>query len=98
MLRLAVALALASPLLLAGCGKPPSHAQCSELLDHYVDLLAKSDRPDAGAAELLRLQVQARAEAARDPAFSKCAAHVSQSQWQCAMKAPDADTLERCLL
>lgn len=91
-------LALALPALLGGCGKPLSHEECSELLDHYVDLLAKSDRPDAGAADLSRLQIQARAKAARDPAFSRCAARVSRSQWQCAMKAPDADSLERCLM
>ena len=98
MLRLAAVVALALSVLLPGCGKPLSHAECSELLDHYVDLLAHADQPDAGAATLLHLQVQARAKAARDPSFSQCAAHVSRSQWQCAMKAPDADTLERCLL
>lgn len=97
MLRLVALVALASALL-AGCSKPLTHKECSELLDHYVDLLARADRPDAGAATLLHLQVQARAKAARDPAFAKCASHVSRSQWQCAMKAPDADTLERCLL
>ncbi len=98
MFRLAAVVALALPVLLAGCGKPLSHEECSELLDRYVDLLAQSDQPDAGAATLLHLQVQARAKAARDPAFAGCAEHVSRSQWQCAMKATDADTLERCLL
>ncbi len=98
MFRLAAAIAIVLPLLSSGCARPLSHDECSQLLDHYVDLLARSDRPDIKAGELLHLQVKARAEAARDPAFASCPSHVSRSQWKCAMKAPDADSLERCLL
>ena len=43
--------------LLSACGKPPSHAECDALLDHYVELLVSSDRPGTNAGELHKLQI-----------------------------------------
>ncbi|MFZ5891736.1 MAG: hypothetical protein ACOY0T_11835 [Myxococcota bacterium] len=84
--------------LSTGCSEPLSHEECETLLDRYVSLLAASDRPNTSDAELLRLKTQAREKARHDPAFLRCGREVSRSQFQCAMKAENADRLEQCLL
>ena len=97
--RLTAALLLAnSALLLAGCGKPPSHDECDALLEHYVELLVNSDRPGTSAADLHKLQGQAREKAKSDPEFAACSERVSRRAFECAMSAPNADVLEQCLL
>lgn len=85
-------------LLVAGCGKPLSEGECNSLLDHYVELLVRSDRPGTSASELLELERQARLKAQGDPAFKQCSARVSRKAFECAMDAPNADKLEQCLL
>jgi hypothetical protein len=92
------ALLAGSALLLAACGKPPSHDECDALLDHYVELLVNSDRPGTNAAELHKLQLQARDKAKDDPEFRECSARVSRHAFDCAMSAANADLLEQCLL
>jgi hypothetical protein len=94
--RLGVLLALAAPA--TGCKKPISREECDQLLDHYVELLLKSDRPDVRAEELLRLQNEARAKAAEDPAFQHCTDEVERAQFHCAMQAKNPDRLEQCML
>jgi hypothetical protein len=68
------------------------------MLEHYTELLVRSDRPNAAAAEREKLKAEVRSKAARDPEFQACAAQVSRRQFECAIHAPDADTVERCLL
>lgn len=85
-------------LLLTGCGKPLEAQECVRLLDRYVELLMKGDRPGASAGELLRLQEEARLKAARDPAFAECSSRVSRGAFECALDAVNADRLEQCLL
>lgn len=81
-----------------GCSKPPTEQECVALLDHYVHLLVKSDRPGTSDAELLKLQAQAREKAARAPAFRHCADEVSRDDLECALRADSADRFEQCLL
>jgi hypothetical protein len=81
-----------------GCGKRPSQDECAALLDHYVELLVNSDRPGTNAAELQKLQLQARDRAKEDPEFAACTERVSRRELDCAMSAPNADVLEQCLL
>jgi hypothetical protein len=81
-----------------GCSRPLDADECNQLLDHYTELLVKSTNPTITEEEVLRLQRDARAKAAGDPEFSRCSAKVSRRQWECAMKAPTADDIERCLL
>ena len=91
--------ALAALLLLAsGCGKRLETSECQQLLDHYVELLLRDDRPKSSAGEVLRLQQDARKKAERDPAFHECSARVSRRSFDCAMDAQDANRLEQCLL
>ena len=82
----------------SACRKPISRGECDQLLDHYVELLLKADRPEVRAEELLRLQHEARIKAAQDPAFSHCPERVSRVQFHCAMQAKNPDRLEQCML
>ncbi len=81
-----------------GCEKRPSPAECDALLDHYVELLVHSDRPGTNAAELQKLQQQAREKAKVDPEFAACPERVSRRELECALHAANADLLEQCLL
>jgi hypothetical protein len=85
-------------LFVSGCGKPPTHDECDALLDHYVELLVSSDRPGTSAADLHKLKLQAREKAEVDPEFAACSDRVSRRAFECAMSAPNADSLEQCLL
>ena len=82
----------------SACRKPISRGECDQLLDHYVELLLKADRPEVRAEELLRLQHEARNKAAQDPAFLHCSEEVSRAQFHCAMQAKNPDRLEQCML
>jgi hypothetical protein len=90
--------ALVLLLLATGCGKRLEEAECQRLLDHYVELLLRDDRPKSSAGEVLRVQQEARKKAERDPAFSECRGRVSRRGFDCAMEAQDANRLEQCLL
>jgi hypothetical protein len=85
-------------LVATGCGKRLEPTECRQLLDHYVELLLRDDRPGAGTGELMRVQQEARKKAERDPAFRQCSDRVSRRGFDCAMKAQDANKLEQCLL
>lgn len=85
-------------LLACGCGKPLDAKECDQLLDHYVELLVRDDRPKSSAGELIRLQAEARKKAAHDPAFLSCHDRVSRKSYECAMDAQDANKLEQCML
>ena len=80
------------------CAKDLSSDECNALLDHYVTLLAATDRPGSSEADLIRLRMEARAKAARDPAFSRCSSQVPRRKFECAMQASSSDRLEQCLL
>jgi hypothetical protein len=82
---------------LFSCGPAPTPAECNALLDRYVQKLVDSDRPGLSAGELLKLQVEARARAAKDPAFAECSARVSRSAYDCAIHAETVDRIEICL-
>lgn len=83
--------------MLGGCGEPLRQEECVALLEQYVSLLSRSDRPGTSEAELLKLQLEARAKAARDPAFQRCSSAVSRRKFECAMTAADVDRFEQCL-
>ncbi|MDF3066545.1 MAG: hypothetical protein K0R38_2146 [Polyangiaceae bacterium] len=85
-------------LLGSGCGRRVESSECQQLLDHYVELLLRDDRPKSSAGEVLRIQQEARKKAQRDPAFSECSSRVSRRGFDCAMQAEDANRLEQCLL
>lgn len=85
-------------LSLTACGRRLAPDECGKLLDHYVELLLRDDRPKSSAGEILRLQQEARKKAETDPAFRECSERVSRRKFDCAMGAEDANRLEQCLL
>ena len=85
-------------LLLGSCGKRVEPGECGKLLDHYVELLLRDDRPKSIAGEILSLQQEDRKKAENDPAFRECSDRVSRRKFECAMEAQDANRLEQCLL
>jgi hypothetical protein len=89
--------ALFVSVLLVACGKPPTPAECTALLDRYTEKLVASDRPEVTAGELEKLKATARARAAEDPAFAECSRKVSRSAYECAMHAETVDRMEICL-
>jgi hypothetical protein len=97
MTRARAVLAL-SLLSLLGCGRRVEPSECQLLLDHYVEILLRDDRPGSSAAEILRLQQEARRKAEGDPAFKECSDRVSRRSFDCAMQAQDSRLLEMCLL
>ncbi len=97
MLSLSRARSLAVALLALGCGRSPSPAECTALLDRYTEKLVGSDRPDVKAGELEKLKADARARAAEDPEFAECSRKVSRSAFECAMHAETVDRMEICL-
>ena len=92
------ALWIAVGLACAGCSKRLELGECQQLLDHYVELLLREDKPKASAGEVLRFQQEARKKAERDPAFSECQSRVSRRGYECAMEAQEANRVEQCLL
>lgn len=98
MTRVHALLAVALLSLTTGCGKRLEPSECQSLLDHYVELLLRDDRPKSSAGEVLRVQQEARRKAEQDPAFRECRARVSRRKFECAMDAQDANRLEQCLL
>ncbi|HEY3235500.1 MAG TPA: hypothetical protein VGJ84_12355 [Polyangiaceae bacterium] len=91
-------MAATAGLLLSACQKPLSDAECTRLLERYVELLLRSDRPGVSPEEGVRLKAVARQKAAGDPAFAECRRRVSRSEFECAMRAENPDELEKCLL
>ncbi len=83
---------------LCGCSAPLSAPECNELLDRYTEKLVQQKNDEASSESVFRMQREARARASRDPEFAQCANKVSRRGWECAMKAPTVDEMERCLL
>lgn len=93
----AAALAALGSALIA-CAPGPSPDECNQLLDHYTELLVRQEKRDATDDEVARARSDARAKAAADRNFAQCGTKLSHRQWECAMKAPSVDDVERCLL
>jgi hypothetical protein len=96
---LLVSLALTSALAFeaAGCKKRVNQAQCEELLDRYATLVVHEKLKDAPPEKLKAEQARERDEARNDDDFKNCTAELSADDYACAMKAPTADTMEKCL-
>ena len=84
--------------LTAGCSKKLTEAECAEMLDHYAETLIEQAHPSAKPSQRVKWVNEARLKAARDPEFAECPSRVGRSQYECAIAAPTADDVERCLL
>jgi hypothetical protein len=83
---------------LAGCARHATLAECSALLDRYVELLVREQNPKADDVEIGRQKTATREKAAHDPSFASCPKEVSAKSARCAMEAANVDEFERCLV
>jgi len=91
------ALAAAGALASGSCKPKVSGAQCEQLLDRYAQLIVTEAHPDASASEVEAARQDAKSEARSDDAFKNCSSEVSQAEFDCAMRSPNADAFEKCL-
>lgn len=82
------------------CGQRLTDEECGKLLDHYTGLLIQEENPGAAPELVAAKQAQARAVADQDARFefSACPKRVSRRGYDCAMRAPSVDEVERCLV
>jgi hypothetical protein len=80
------------------CARHATLAECTALLDRYVELLVREQDPKADDAEVARQKAATREKATRDPSFASCPKEVSAKSARCAMEAPNVDEFERCLV
>lgn len=83
--------------VLPSCKPKISSAQCDALVDRYAQLVVTEKLPDAGAETIKAEQERERGEARGDDAFKNCTSEVSRAEFDCAMRSPTADALEKCL-
>jgi hypothetical protein len=83
---------------LSACTRHATLAECSALLDRYVELLVREQNPKADDVEVGRQKSATREKAAHDPSFASCPKEVSAKSARCAMEAPSVDEFERCLV
>jgi hypothetical protein len=81
----------------AACSRNATAADCTALLDRYVELLVREQDPKAPDTEIARQKDLTRAKAAKDTAFASCPNEVSARSAKCAMKAVNVDEFEKCL-
>jgi hypothetical protein len=81
----------------AGCKPKASASECDQLLDRYAELVVTEHFADAGADQLKTEREREKSEARGDDAFKNCSSEVSRVELDCAMRAPNADALEKCL-
>jgi hypothetical protein len=80
-----------------GCKAKASASECDQLLERYAQLVVTERYPDASAAQIKTFHDQEKREALGDDAFKNCSSEVSRTEFDCAMRAPSADTFEKCL-
>ena len=90
----ATAIALAA---LGGCKPKASGAQCDQLLERYATLVVTERFADAGQDQIKAEREREKSEARGDDAFKNCSSEVSQTEFDCAMRAQSADAVEKCL-
>jgi hypothetical protein len=87
----------AGAVLSPGCKPKASGAQCDQLLERYAQLVVTERFADASAEQIKAEREREKSEARGDDAFKNCSSEVSQAEFACAMRAPTADALEKCL-
>lgn len=83
--------------MLAGCKKKVTPAQCEAIVDRYAELVVKEKMPDASAETIANERTREKSEAHGDEVFKNCAAEVDPGDYDCAMKATTPEALEKCL-
>jgi hypothetical protein len=81
----------------ASCKPKVSSTQCDQHLERYAMLVVTAKLPDASAGVIDAEREREKTEARGDDAFKNCSSQVSQAEFECAMRAPNADAFEKCL-
>jgi hypothetical protein len=84
-------------LVLGGCKRKITQAQCDQLLDHFAELVVTERFADAGPDVVAAERVRERQEAKRADEFKNCTSEVQANEHDCAMKAQSSDGLIKCL-
>jgi hypothetical protein len=82
---------------LAACHPKVTASQCDELIDRYAELVVTERFADASSEQIKAERQREKREARADDAFKNCSSEVSQAEFACAMRAPNADAFEKCL-
>jgi hypothetical protein len=90
-------LVLAMPALEAGCKRRVTQAQCDAIVERYAELVVRDALPDASASVVDEERERERAAAHGDDSFKNCTSELRASDYECAMRAPTPDALEKCL-
>jgi hypothetical protein len=91
---LATAAAYASA---GGCRPKVSATQCDQLLDRYAQLVVSENFSDASAEQIRSERDREKSEARTDDAFKNCSSEVSRAEFDCAMRALNANAFEKCV-
>jgi hypothetical protein len=83
----------------AGCGKAPSDEQCTQLLEHLVDLEFKTAgataTADAQKTELAK-QKEKVIEAKTTEFMDQCTKKTARDRVECALAATDLEAVAKC--
>ena len=79
------------------CKPKVTPAECDLLVERYARLVVTEKYPDASSERISEEAKRELGEARGDDAFKNCRSEVSRSEFDCAMLAPSADALEKCL-
>jgi hypothetical protein len=96
---LSVVLLLAS----VACNGKVTRAQCTEMLDRYLDMTIAGDPAlaDLPPAEARAAREMKKALRKSEPAYARvenqCESEISKSEYRCAMKAPSPETWQACI-
>jgi hypothetical protein len=96
--------ALAAPAVLAcACDARVTRAECTQMLDRYLDMVIAGDPALAmlSADEARSTRDARKAERKADPSFRKvelqCEAEISRREYRCAMKSFTPETWQACI-
>lgn len=90
-------------LVLVACNGKASRADCTEMLDKYLEMTISADE---GLAELSPAEQQAAREMKKalrkgEPSYRRvqdqCETEISKREYRCAMKAPTPETWQACI-
>lgn len=103
MLRAVKLSVLAVALTLLACNRKATRVECTEMLDHYLDLTiaGEPDLVDLPPEQARAAREMKRALRKAEPSYARvetqCEAEITKSEHRCAMKAPTPETWQACI-
>ncbi len=90
-------------LLASACNRKATRAECTEMLEKYLDMTIAGDPTlaDLPPAEARAAREMKKALRKAEPAYARvenqCEAEISRSEYRCAMKAPNPEQWQACI-